>query len=263
MAALARPLLDLVLPPLCPVTGEETGGHGALSPKAWADLGLLLDGPRCHWCNRALAGAASGPRLACEACHVAERPWTEGAAAFLYEGSGRTLVLALKRGDRLDLAPLLAAWMARARPGLAEAADLIVPVPLHWRRLLSRRYNQSAELARALARHTGNRSALAPRLLRRIRATPSQDGLGPAERQANLAGAIALPKGAEQRLAGRRVLLIDDVLTTGATLTACTHALLDGGAARVDVAVAALVERPAKPYLPGSKDTPTTEEPRA
>jgi len=174
-----------------------------------------------------------------------------------YEGSGRRLVLALKHGDRLDLVPMLAGWMLRAGPDLVREADLILPVPLHWRRLLTRRFNQAAELARGVARAGGRRGVYAPRLLRRIRATPTQDGRNRAARLANLAGAIALAPGAERRLAGRRVLLIDDVMTTGATLDACARACLAGGAAAVDVLVSALVPFEGIAYL--ARDAGTEE----
>ncbi len=255
--SLATRLTDLVFPPLCPVTGEETGGHGALAPAAWRELGRIAGPARCDTCGRELPGAPpglSGPALLCDWCVASPRPWDRGAAALRYEGSGRALVLALKRGDRLDLVPLLARWMREARPELVAEADLVIPVPLHRWRLLARRFNQSAELARALCRQAGKPGAHAPRLLRRVRPTPTQSG-GRAEREANLAGAFALGPGAAERIAGRRVLLLDDVMTTGATLAACARAVAPARPAGLDVIVTALVEPRGAPYLTPDRDT--------
>ena len=253
-------ILDRLLPPLCPVTGEQTGAPGTLAPEAWRDLGVLGHGPSCTSCGREIPGAA-GPALLCDICVVMPRPWTQGAAAIRYEGAGRRIVRALKHGDRLDLAPLMAGWMLRAAPELVAEADLVAPVPLHWRRLVARRFNQSAELARALCRIAGRRGAYAPRLLRRVRATPIQGGLDRAEREANLAGAIRATPGTVRRLTGRRVLLVDDVMTTGATFAACARACVEAGAARVDVLACALVPFDALPYVePDSERAETPDE---
>lgn len=255
MTAISSLLGRWIFPPLCPVTGEETGATGTLSPAAWRDLAFLGDGPRCRFCGREVPGApAADPQLVCESCQNAPRSWDRGRAALRYEGSGRALVMALKHGDRLDLAPQLAAWMIRAGPDLVAEADLIVPVPLHRWRLLRRRHNQSAEIARALARLGNRRQAYAPRLLRRVRSTVPQDGLGRDARAANLADALALAPGARSRLACRRVLLVDDVLTTGATLDACARVLRAGGAAGVDILVATLVHLARAPYVDPQSD---------
>jgi len=259
-AIVRRLLTDTVYPPLCPISGMETGVPGTLSPEAWREMSFLLGGPRCERCGRSVPGVqADLPGLACDACTGADWPWSRGRAAFFYEGSGRRLVLSLKHGDRLDLVPLIAGWMLQAGPDLVATADLIVPVPLHWRRLVMRRYNQSGELARRTARLAGKPAAYAPRLLRRIRATPVQDGRDREGRIANLANAIAPAPGAARRLAGRRVLLIDDVMTTGATLSACSRAVLSAGAGGVDVLVAALVPFGGMAYVP--PDTEHEETP--
>ncbi|MEL6476476.1 MAG: ComF family protein [Pseudomonadota bacterium] len=237
---LLAPAIDAIFPPVCPVTGAELASGGALSPEAWADL-ALLSGPRCAVCGREVPGGAEDALLRCDPCVWRPHTWDRGRSAFRYEGTGRRLVLSLKHGDRLDLAGLLAGWMRQAAGPLVEQADLIVPVPLHWTRMMKRRYNQSAELARAICRQAGRGDAYAPGLVRRVRRTPSQDGRDRAGRVANVAGAFDLMPRAASRLAGRRVLLIDDVMTTGATLDTLAELLRGGGAAGVDVLVSALV----------------------
>lgn len=250
-----RTALDTVFPPVCPVTGAETGASGTLSPEAWADLALLA-GPRCLTCGREMPGEPlPGEELTCDPCHRHRHLWHRGAAAFRYEGTGRRLVLSLKHGDRLDLAPMLARWMAQTAPELVASANLIAPVPLHWRRLMKRRFNQSAEIARALCRIAGKHRAYAPGLIRRHRATASQDGRDRAGRIANLADAFSLTARGRSSLAGRELLIIDDVLTTGATLEALAKIALAGGAARVNVLVCALVNYEARTYISPSMES--------
>ena len=159
-----------------------------------------------------------------------------------YDDGARALLLGFKHSDRTDRAPALARWMARAGAELLEQADVIVPVPLHRWRLLQRRFNQSALLAHELGRLAGK--PVAAHLLRRKRNTPSQGALTRAQREDNVTGAFRLRTGQAARVAGRRVLLIDDVLTTGATVTACARVLLRAGAAAVDVLTVAHVIRP-------------------
>ena len=150
------------------------------------------------------------------------------------------MVLALKRNDRLDLAPAMAAWLHRASAPLLAMTDLIAPVPLHPSRLARRKFNQSAELARPLAELAG--IEYIPDLLTRIRKTESQQGKDRVERQQNLKAAIAPTPRHRAEIEGKRVLLVDDVLTTGATLTACTEACFAAGARNVNICVLARVE---------------------
>lgn len=250
-----RAAMQAVYPPICPVTREETAGPG-LSAAAWAGLSLL-GSPACSLCGRELPGAAPGDFLHCDTCLAMPRHWQRGAAAFRYDGTGRDIVLAMKRADRLHLVPMIAGWMLRAGRDLVAEADLVAPVPLHWRRRLGRRFNQSAELARALCRQAGKPGAFAPMLLSRTRATASQGHQSRAERIANMAGAFAISPAAP--IAGKRVLLIDDVLTTGATLNACAECCQLAGAKGVDVLVSALVDRDLTPYL-GDRNSPSPEE---
>jgi ComF family protein len=160
-------------------------------------------------------------------------------AAVRYDDVARTLVHALKYQDRTDLAPTMGRWMARAGKELLDEADVLVPVPLHWRRGWSRRYNQSGALARVISRQSGVK--LATEALRRIRATEQQIGLSRPQRSANVQGAFKVAPERSADIAGRRVVLIDDVLTSGATTDACARALLRAKAVQVDVLVFARV----------------------
>lgn len=238
VAALA---LDTLYPPVCAACGAETGSPGALCPACFRDAPFIV-GAACGCCGLPMPGAATSG-LVCDGCRHAPPAWDEGRAAALYDGPIRRAVLALKHSDRLDIARVAAPWLLRVGRPLLARADLVAPVPLHWTRLAWRKFNQSAELARALCRLAARPEALAPDLLRRTRRTPSQEGRTRAARHANMDGAIALHRRWATRVDGRRVLLIDDVMTTGATLSACAEALRSAGAAGVDVLVLARVAR--------------------
>jgi predicted amidophosphoribosyltransferase len=234
---------DLLYPPRCAICREPTLAAQALCAACWREASFIA-GSVCDACGAPQPeGPDGGRRLLCAGCRTQPPAWRRGRAALLYEGAGRRLVLQLKHADRLDLALPLTRWMARAGADLLAGSPLVAPVPLHWLRLARRRFNQSAELARHLARAAG--LAYAPRLLVRTRRTPAQEGRSRAERFVNLAGAIAVRPGEAGRLAGVRVLLVDDVMTTGATLSACAEVCLAAGAAAVDVLVAARVARDA------------------
>jgi ComF family protein len=234
-ASLAKAALDLLFPPLClscrtPVA--ETG----FCASCWSRL-TFLDGPGCACCGLPFAVALEGENL-CAACLGKPPAFDRARAILAYDEHSRGAILALKHADRLDLVPGFARWLARTGQELLANSDVIVPVPLHRFRLWRRRYNQSAELGRRLA--PAWNIACDPFALARTRATPSQGAMASAKaRRRNVLGAFRVPDPA--RVAGKRVLLLDDVLTTGATAEACARALKRAGAAQVNVLALARV----------------------
>lgn len=239
LAAIGRRALDLVLPPLCLVCRAPIGADGALCPSCWSRV-RFIGPPHCARCGLPF-DESGGPHDICAGCAARPPRFDRARAVMRYDDGARPIVLRFKNADRLHATPALARWLARAAGPLLAEADLIVPVPLHWRRLLRRRYNQSAELARALARLSGKPWSAAA--VRRRRHTPTQGHRGPAERRANVRAAFAVPDRSRPLVAGKRVLLVDDVLTTGATLDAVCLALSRAGAAAVDAVTLARVVR--------------------
>lgn len=227
----------MIYPPRCLACAEATEAPHGLCAACWRDTHFIA-GSACATCGLPLVGEA-GPGDLCDGCRRHPPAWDRGAAAVIYAGAGRRAVLALKHGDRLDTVGPLAGWMAAAGRGLLAECDLIAPTPLHWRRLTMRRYNQSAELAKRLARLSRKPAALT--LLRKTRATIPQEGMTRAERAANQGGAYGVAPRWRARVDGKAVVLIDDVLTSGATFGACAEALKAAGAARVDVLALARV----------------------
>ena len=237
---IGRAAARFVYPPTCPACREETSEEGGLCPTCSREVAFIA-GPICDTCGVPVYADAVG-RITCDACAHAPPAWSRGRAAVVYDGAGRRLILALKHGDRLEIAPLLAGWMARAGLDIADF-DVIAPTPLHWTRLAKRRFNQAGELAREIARQLDRREALALDLLRRHRRTGSQDGKSRTQRYANVTGAFDMSARWRGAIAGKRVLLVDDVLTTGATLSACAEVCLQAGALNVDVLAFARVAR--------------------
>ncbi|WP_458096936.1 ComF family protein [Roseomonas sp. WA12] len=237
----ARGVLDTLLPPHCLACDNRVMEQGALCPDCFSGLHLIVE-PYCRICGVPFAHDGEGEVGLCPSCVAAPPSFSRARAVFSYNEAARRLVLPLKHGDRTELAGPLARHMAQAGAALLEAAELIVPVPLHRRRLFLRRYNQAALLAARLGRLVGR--AVLPDALRRTQRTPPLGELGAAARRAVLEGAIAVAPGARRRIAGRRVLLVDDVLTSGATAGACAEALLAAGAVRVEVLAVARVPNP-------------------
>lgn len=230
--------LQIVYPPQCMSCGETVGQTGALCPACWRETDFIA-GAACACCGAPLPGDGSFAEdvIHCDECLATPRPWVRGRAAVTYRGAGRKLVLMLKHGDRLDISGPLGDWLAHAATPLVTPGMVVAPVPLHLRRLFHRRYNQAELLAGRVARQHG--LDLMPGLLQRHRHTPSQDHRGVAERFANLRDAISVRPRLAPLIAARPVLLVDDVMASGATLGACAQALLDAGSGPVSVAVLA------------------------
>ena len=234
-------ILDALLPRLC-LSCEAIVATPGLCAACWSRQRWLAP-PGCAAC-----GLPPGPgeeALAagwtCTACTGRRAAPARLRAALRYDAASRGLALRLKHGDALHAAPCFAAWMRAAGAELLAEADLLVPVPLHWTRLAWRRFNQAAVLARLVACGSG-RDCIPDLLLRRRRTAP-QGGFGRVARRRNVAGAFEVAARHRAALAGRRVLLVDDVLTTGATLEACAAALAAAGAAGVDALVLMRVAR--------------------
>lgn len=238
MRAIFQTAVRLLFPPRCTGCGALVESDFGLCPACWRDT-PVIGGTVCDSCGAPLLGQPDGFRLECDDCMAMPRPWKDGRSALIYRDKARALVLALKHGDRPEVARLAATWLAYAARPLLRPNMLIAPVPLHRLRLLKRRYNQSALLAHALAGKTG--LPVCPDLLQRCRATASQDGKTATERVQNLDGAIAVHPRRRHRLTARPILVIDDVMTSGATFAACTTALKEAGSGEVFVLALARV----------------------
>ena len=236
-----RAVLDLVYPPLCIVCREPVTDPDSLCPTCWQAL-HFLDGPCCAVCGLPFE-IDPGEDTLCGACLAHPPDFDKARAILRYDDASKKPVLALKHSDRLDLVPAFGRWLDRSGRALLSQSDMVVAVPLHRMRLWKRRYNQSAELARIAARLAGVPAE--PLVLERTRPTPSQGQMPSAgARRRNVRGAFAVPKPARAKVEGKRVLLVDDVLTTGATANACARALKRAGATSVFVLALARVVRP-------------------
>ncbi len=240
--AACRFALDIALPPLCASCREPISGDAGLCANCWSKLSLI-EPPFCARLGIPFLYDPGPGLLSMEA--IANPPaYDRARAAVRYDDIARALVQRLKYSDRLDLAPMMGQWMARAGREVLAEADVLVPVPMHWRRLWARRFNQSAALALAINKIRG--VPILHDTLQRVRATAQQVGLSKTQRAENVQGAFGVPAERKADIAERRIVLIDDVLTSGATVDTCARALLRGGAARVDVLVFARVVAPAR-----------------
>lgn len=233
-----RSVADLIWPPRSLLSDQPVADPGTIEAPLWQALDRLA-GPLCSRCGVPLPDSPV-PEPTCGGCLAHSPPYRRHRAGLAYDDLSRPLILGLKHGGRREGLGFFATLMLDAAPFVREA-DLLVPVPVHWTRLAGRGFNQAAWLAQALARRTG--VPCLPDALTRTRATGSQNGRGWDSRHANVAGAITAARGARARISDRTVLLVDDVFTTGATIEACTTALLTAGAAAVDAVTLARVVR--------------------
>src|SRR5580698_4859701 len=239
--AALRGALDLALPPLCAACREPVDGKG-LCPACWSKLSFITR-PYCERLGIPFV-YDPGPGILSMAAIADPPSYNRARAAVRFDEISRALVHALKYSDRLDLAPMMGRWLSHAGRELLAEADALVPVPLHWRRLWARRFNQSAMLAAAISAESG--VPIATGLLKRVKPTAQQVGLSRTERAANVQGAFRVPEDGKAAVAGRRLILVDDVLTSGATVEGCARALLRAGAANVDVLIFARVADPVR-----------------
>ena len=241
----ARGVADFILPPLCLICRGSVQGHGGLCAQCWSGIDFI-EPPRCDRLGIPLP--VPSDELVVSAAALADPPIYDRARAVArYDGAMRELIHALKYGDRHEGVALFARWMIHAGADVIAGADIIVPVPLAHLRLWSRRFNQAALLARAIGKAANIPDD--PFALKRIRRTPSQVGLSAEQRRRNVAGAFRVPERRLPEVADRNVLIIDDVITTGATANACARTLKRAGAARVDVLALARVVDPLTPRL--------------
>jgi ComF family protein len=232
--AVLRAALDLALPRLCAVCREPVEGEG-LCPACWSKLSFISR-PYCERLGISFV-YDPGPGILSMEAIADPLAYQRARAAVRFDDISRALVHALKYGDRLDLAPMMGRWLSQAGRELLAEAD--VPVPLHWRRHWVRRFNQSAILAAAVSKASG--VPIAARALKRVKFTAPQVGLSRTQRVANIQGAFRVPRDGKAEVVGRRLILVDDVLTSGATVEGCAKALLRAGARNVDVLVFARV----------------------
>jgi len=247
METLKTRLLDSLWPPACPVSGVAVDVCGHLSASVWKRLDFL-DAPWCAICGLPFpypAGSGVGAGTLCGPCIAKPPKFDQARSPLAYDDASRPLVLGFKNGGRREMLAQYARWMARAGREALQEADIILPVPLHWRRLFVRRYNQSTLLGLALAKETG--LDFRADILLRKRATPSQAGRSVKARRRNMAGAFTIAAG--KSVAGKCFVLVDDVFTTGATVSACARVLKAAGAEKVHVMTLCRVVRASDPTM--------------
>lgn len=241
LAALGQHSLNFLFPSHCTKCNEPVDMQGSLCSTCWQEI-TFISAPCCVQCGYPFDYELS-PEMICASCIAAPPPFTKGRSVLKYDEFSRDMVLSFKHADRTDQAPVFAKWMLRSAPDLFEENVLIAPVPLHNHRLIKRRYNQAALLVNALASLTLKKSAVD--LLIRTRATPSQGSKSFKGRFRNVQGAFSISSRWKEKIMGEHILLIDDVYTTGATVSACSECLLKYGAAEVSVLTLCRVVRPA------------------
>ena len=231
---------NAIAPSLCLACHDRTAAHDALCAGCWQQVTFITP-PLCHRLGLPLPFGSDGPQISAAAA-ADPPPYDRARAAAVFGGVVRELIHGFKYADRHETRRLLSRWMARAGSEILTDADLLVPVPMTRWRLMRRQFNQAALLAREVSGLSG--VPFDPFVLAKIKTTPTQVGSSAAQRAANVAGAFAVTAAARDRIAGRNVVVVDDVITTGATVGACARALRTAGAARVDVLAAAMVADP-------------------
>lgn len=231
-------VIRAIYPAQCVACDAQTEAENGLCGSCWRETSFI-SGLACDSCGAPLPGEDSDDAVQCDDCMKTARPWDHGRAAIVYTGIGRRLVMGLKHGDRLDLVGPAAQWMARRMAPLICADSLFVPVPLHWTRLFKRRYNQAAVLAQEMGKITGKPTCV-DALIRPHRTKPLE-GHGRNARFEALAGAIVANPNRTDILANHRIILVDDVMTSGATLAAATEACKSAGAENVSIVTLARV----------------------
>ncbi len=235
-------MVDVVLPPRCPISGEVVSSQGMVAPESFGSLQFIA-APFCVCCGFPFGfDGASHHDKKCAACLQKQPPYISARAALVYDDVSRDLILRFKHGDQLDMVGCFTPWLRRSGAEQIARADYIIPVPLHRGRLIRRRYNQASVIAIALAKACGKE--FCSDILRRHRATPTQGYLNYKERKKNVSAAFTVNEAQKTNIAGKTILLIDDVYTTGSTVKECTRVLLKAGAAGVDVLSVARVVRP-------------------
>jgi ComF family protein len=234
--------LHVLYPPQCISCAAQVTSDFGLCGDCWRETAFIA-GLVCDRCGVPLPGGEADEIAVCDDCLTIARPWGQGRSALMYRDNGRSLVLALKHGDRMDLARPAAGWLLQAAQPLIRPGMLVVPVPLHWLRLFKRKYNQAALLSKALAGLGGLEHC--PDALVRRRTTGTQEGRTRDGRFANMADAFRVPKPRAPLVKDREILLVDDVMTSGATFAAATEALFAAGARSVDVVSLARVAKDA------------------
>ncbi len=242
LGGLLQTTLHVLYPPQCLTCDAAVEADYGLCGRCWRDASFVA-GAICDTCGTPLLGEADDTPLQCDDCLKIARPWSRGRAALVYRGTGKKLVLALKHGDRHDIVRPAAQWMARIAAPLMKPDTVFVPVPSHLLRLAKRRYNQSALLAKALGQELN--TEWAPEALIRAKRTPSLDGQSRDARFETLSNAIRPHPRFGSLLAGRPVVIVDDVMTSGATLAATTEAAFSAGAKEVCAVVLARVAKDA------------------
>ena len=241
----AAKFTDMILPPRCPVTGDIVDHPGMVSPAAWSSLRFVSE-PQCDCCGLPFdvlsEAVLPDDQTLCGSCLADPKPYHQARSSLVYDDASRSLILAFKHGDQTHLTVTFAPWLKTAARSMIDTADVIIPVPLHWMRLIRRRYNQSALLGHALGNLAGK--PCWPDALIRRKNTPTQGHLNSRQRQENVRKAFVLKPDYADLVRDKRIILIDDVYTTGATVEECVKVLSSAGAQRVDVVTLARVVRP-------------------